>query len=257
MTKIMSFFRESDKELAEALGLNEKELAVYLAVLELGEGYVQDISRKSGLQRTSVYNFLEELKERQLISEIKKGKRRLFSATSPHLLLEQQKSKVSSVERLIPQLLAIQNSVKDKPRVSFYEGIEGIKEIYRMTLRGKQTIYAWEDLDRTHDMLPPSFFKGYPEERAAKNIPARCIDRDSPFAREFTSKNNVRLARESRFVSSEEFGTEINVFGNKVAFFSYSKKNPFGVVIDDVGIASAQKVAWMELWNRLEPVSNA
>ena len=257
MTKIMSFFGGSDQELAEALGLSEKELAVYLTVLELGEGYVQDISKKSGLQRTSVYNFLEQLKDRQLISEIKKGKRRLFSAISPHLLLERQKSKISSVERLIPQLLAIQNSVKDKPRVSFYEGVEGIKEIYRMTLRDKQIIYAWEDLDRMHDILPAGFFKGYPEERAAKKIPARCIDRDTPFAREFTAKNNVRLARESRFVSSDEFGTEINIFGSKVAFFSYNKNHPFGVVIDDASIALAQKVAWQELWDRLEPVSYA
>jgi len=147
--------------------------------------------------------------------------------------------------------------VEDKPRVSFYEGVEGIKEIYRMTLRDKQTIYAWEDLDRMHDILPAGFFKGYPEERATKKIPARCIDRDTPFAREFTAKNNARLARDSRFVSSDEFGTEINIFGNKVAFFSYNKKRPFGVVIDDASIALAQKVAWQELWNRLEPIPHA
>ena len=247
----MSFFGKSDQELAGALGLSEKELAVYLTVLELGEGYVQDISRKSGLQRTSVYNFLEALRERQLVSEIKKGKRRLFSAASPHLLLEKQKSNASSIEKLMPRLLAIQNSVRSKPRVSFYEGIEGIKEIYRMTLRDKQIIYAWEDLDRTRDMLPPAFFKGYPEERAAKKVPARCIDRDTAFARQWTAENNVRLARESRFIDSEEFGTEINVFGHKVAFFGYNKKNPFGVVIDDVGIATAVRVVWQELWDRL------
>ena len=121
-----------------------------------------------------------------------------------------------------------------------------------MTLRDKQTIYAWEDLDRTHDALG-SFFKSYPEERAAKKIPARCIDRDSRFAREFTAKNDVRLARESRFISSEEFGTEINVFGNKVAFFSYHKDSPFGVLIDDAGIAKTLKIAWTELWDRLSP----
>ncbi len=253
MTKYKSILDDSDIRLTEALGLSNAEIAVYLAALELGEAQIQDISRKSGVKRTSIYNFIDALKDKKFLTEIKKGKRRVFSATSPHLLLEQQKSKVSSVERLIPQLLAIQNSVKDKPRVSFYEGIEGIKEIYRMTLRDKQIIYAWEDLDRTRDVLPAGFFKVYPEERAAKKIPARCIDRDTPFAREFTAKNNVRLARESRFVSSDEFGTEINIFGNKVAFFSYNKKHPFGVVIDDASIALAQKVAWQELWDRLPP----
>ncbi len=67
----------------------------------------------------------------------------------------------------------------------------------------------------------------------------------------------MRLARESRFIDSEEFGTEINVFGNKVAFFSFRKDLPFGVLIEDAGIASALRVAWQELWNRLPSASEA
>ena len=231
MSKSTSFLGENEAELMQTLGLSEQEIAVYLAALELGEANIQEISRKSGVKRTSIYNFIDTLKERQLLSEIKKGKRKLYSAVSPHHLVDEQKSKVASVERLVPQLLAIQNKDHNKPRVSFYEGIEGIKEIYRMTLRDKQTIYAWEDLDRTLQMLPEPFAKSYTEERAAKKIPARCIDRDSPLAREWTAKNDVRLARETRFVPAEEFGTEVNIFGNKVAFFGYPKDFPFSVVI--------------------------
>lgn len=241
----------------KSLGLSETETAIYLATLELGEGHIQEISRKSGVKRTSIYHLLEDLKSQGLLTEVTKGKRRLFSAASPYQLVELQKSKVSSVEQLIPQLLAMQNNAKHKPKVSYYDGIEGIKAIYRMALRDKQTIYAWEDLDRTKDILPGTFFKSYPVERAEKKIPARCIDRDTPFARQFTSENNVRLARESRFIDSEEFGTEINVFGSKVAFFGFDKKNPFGVVIEDPGIAAAVRVAWQELWDRLPSASTA
>jgi len=255
MSKSKSLLTENDAELIQTLGLTEHEVAVYLAALELGEANIQEISRKSGVKRTSIYNFIDTLKQRQLLSEVKKGKRKLYAAVSPHHLVDEQKSKVVSMERLIPQLLAIQNSVMSKPRVSFYEGIEGIKEIHRMTLREKQTVYAWEDLDKTLQVLPPHFAKTHTEERAAKKIPARCIDRDTPFAREWTAKNNVRLARESRFIASEEFGTEINVFGNKVAFFRYDKKSPFGVVIEDDGIATAVRVAWQELWDRLPPAT--
>lgn len=257
MSKSTSFLGENEAELMHTLGLSEQEIAVYLAALELGEANIQEISRKSGVKRTSIYNFIDTLKERQLLSEIKKGKRKLYSAVSPHHLVDEQKSKVASVERFIPQLLAIQNNVKNKPRVSFYEGIEGIKEIYAMTLRDKQTIYAWEDLGSTLKMLPPQFAKAYTEERAARKIPARCIDRDSAIAREWTSKNDVRLARETRFVSAAPFWTETDIFGNKVAFFSYNETHPFGIVIDDEGIAKAQKVAWTELWNRLEPAAKA
>lgn len=255
MSKSESLLEKNDADLIETLGLSSQEAAVYLAALELGEANIQEISRKSGVKRTSIYNFIDVLKERQLLSEVKKGKRKLYAAVSPHHLVDEQKSKVASIERLIPQLLAIQNNVRNKPRVMFFEGIEGIKEIYQMTLRDKQIIYAWEDLDKTLEVLPPSFVKSYPAERAANKIPARCIDRDTPSAREWTAKNNVRLARESRFIESEEFGTEINVFGNKVAFFRWDKQSPFGVVIEDPGIATAVRVAWQELWDRLPAAS--
>ncbi len=237
----------------QTLGLSEQEIAVYLAALELGEANIQEISRKSKVKRTSIYNFIDTLKARQLLSEIKKGKRKLYSAVSPHHLIDEQKSKVASIERLIPQLLAIQNNVKNKPRVSFYEGIEGIKEIYMTTLRDKHIIYAWEDLDRAIEAIWDDFAKWYTTERARLKIPARCIDRDTPTARKWNAENNMRLAREARFIEAEEFGTEINVFGDKVAFFRWDKKNPFGVLIEDKGIATAVRVAWQELWDRLEP----
>jgi sugar-specific transcriptional regulator TrmB len=253
MSKSKSFLENNEGELIQTLGLSEHEVAVYLAALELGEANIQDISRKSGVKRTSIYNFIDLLKERQLLSEIKKGKRKLYSAVSPHHLADEQKSKVASIERLIPQLLALQTNVKNQPRVSFYEGLEGIKEIYAMTLRDKQIIYAWEDIEHTLATLPPHFAKRYTEERAAKKIPARCIDRDTKIAHEWTAKNDTRLARETRFIESGEFGTEIDVFGNKVAFFRWDKEKPFGVVIEDIGIATAMRVAWQQLWDRLEP----
>ncbi|MEK7156256.1 MAG: helix-turn-helix domain-containing protein [Patescibacteria group bacterium] len=257
MSKSTSFLSENEAELMQTLGLSEQEIAVYLAALELGEANIQEISRKSGVKRTSIYNFIDTLKERQLLSEIKKGKRKLYSAVSPHHLVDEQKSKVASMERLIPQLLAIQNNVRNKPKVSFYQGLEGLKEIYRVTLRDKQIIYAWEDLDAAVGTLPWSFLNWYVAQRVAKKIAARCIDRDSKFAHEWTEKNDVTFMRETRFVDSEEFGTEINVFGNKVAFFRWDKENPFGVIIEDEGIATAVRVAWQELWNRLEPTAKA
>ena len=54
MTKYKSILDDSDARLTEALGLSEAELAVYLAALELGEAQIQDISRKSGVKRTSI-----------------------------------------------------------------------------------------------------------------------------------------------------------------------------------------------------------
>ena len=65
-------------ELLNKLGLNQKEANVYMACLELGSGTIKELSEKSGVKRTSIYNFLEELKQKGLITQIQKGKKTIL-----------------------------------------------------------------------------------------------------------------------------------------------------------------------------------
>ena len=257
MTKNLSFLAKNDVELLESLGLSEAELAVYLAALELGQANIQEISRKSGVTRASTYNHIATLKSRQLISETKKGKRNVYAAAHPAQLLQLERQRIAAVERLIPQLLAIDNKTTGKPKVTYHEGTEGMQEIYYQMLQDKQVIYAWEDLDRMFEVMPTSFTKNYPEERSAKKIPLRTITRDSTFARKFIAEKNEGYARDSRLIEADELGTDIEVFGNKVALFSLRKDAPFGVLIEDAALARTLKIIWQNQWDSLTPVARA
>ena len=257
MSKFTSLLGEKEAELIKTLGLSEAEIAVYLATLELGQANVQEISRKSGVKRTSIYNFIDSLKKRQFLSEIKKGKRKLYSAANPASLLQIEKSRLTSLEHLIPSLLAINNKGSNKPKVTYHEGVEGMQEIYNQMLHDKQTIYVWEDLDKMFEVMPKGFTTNYPIDRTRLKIPVRAINRDSKFSREWTEANNEKYMRESRFVSADEFGTDIEIFGNKVALFSLRKDFPFGVLIEDAPLARTLKIVWQELWDRLEPANRA
>ena len=250
----MSFLDEKDAELLRSLGLSEGELAVYLATLELGQANIQDISRKAGTKRASTYNYLAALMRRQLVSETQKGKRNVYAAAHPSHLLQLEKARIAAVEKLIPQLLAIDNKAAGKPKVTYHEGIAGMEEMYNITLHDKQVIYAWEDLDRMLEIMPTRWAKWYPAERSAKNIPLRTITRDTPFARKFIAEKNVGYSRDSRLLSSDEFGTDIEIFGDKVALFSLRKDFPFGVLIEDPGLARTLKIIWQELWDRLPSI---
>ncbi len=251
MTKYKSLSEEKLEKLADMLGIGRDALSVYLASLELGVANIQELSRKSGVKRTSIYNFIDELKLKQFLTEIKRGKRKLVLATNPRLLIDTQKSRVDFLESMMPELLAINNEAKNKPRVSYYEGFEGIKEVYNSMLRDKQVIYAWEDLDQAQKTFPKKFFESYPVERSKLTIPFRSIVKDSPFARKFTFDNDKRLSRQSKFISASNLGTEINIFGNKVALFNLRKSTPLAVLIQDHEIAETLKIIWQELWDRL------
>jgi DNA-binding MarR family transcriptional regulator len=131
------------------LGLAPKEADTYIAMLELGPASVQDIANKAGINRTTTYVMIEGLKKHGLVSTFEKGKKTLFAAENPGQLIEiltRQsdviETKKNKLEQTLPRLLAIFNSVGDKPKVRFLEGEEPLREI--MQKLGRVEGEVWE-----------------------------------------------------------------------------------------------------------------
>src|SRR5438105_1212652 len=110
----------------EKLGLSDKETKVYLAALSLGEASVTDLARQAALKRSTVHLAIGELIMLGLLSETKKNKRRIISAVHPRRLLELARFRANQVEDMLPELLAVYNAPKEKPKIQVFEGIEGV-----------------------------------------------------------------------------------------------------------------------------------
>ena len=89
---------EISENLLKILGLNQMQGQVYVGALELGEATMQALARKSGVNRSTIYTFIDELKARGYILEAKKNKRRVYSAIHPEQLVEMQKSRVAELQ---------------------------------------------------------------------------------------------------------------------------------------------------------------
>lgn len=239
------------KEILSVLGLPPMHGQVYLAALELGEATLQALSRKSGVNRSTIYTFIDELVERGYMTETRRGKRRVYGSVHPEHLLHVERERIKELERFLPELLAINNNSRQKPRVTFYEGYQGIEEVYADMLRERKEIVAYEDLEHLRRDLPDRIFTWFPKERAARDILIRSVSRDTAFAREFT-KRNRGLLRETKFVEAGDFRTDINIYGDKVALMNL-RDNPFCVLIENKNLADTMRIMWKELWNRLGP----
>jgi sugar-specific transcriptional regulator TrmB len=220
---------------------------VYLAALELGQASMQDLADNSGVKRTSIYNFIDELVKKQLIVTSRKKKRLLYSAMHPNQLLEIEKTKLAEIQNQLPELLAIYNKPKNKPKVTFYEGVNGIKEVLADMLKEKQPISAWSDYKEMASVFGDYYFDVFPAERARKKIISRNIVPDSDKAREFKKMDN-RYLRETKISSLKDIKTEINIYGNKVALNSYGSNPPFAVIIEDRDIAETLRSVWDRNW---------
>ncbi len=97
----------------------------------------------------------------------------MYSAVDPSQLIEIEKTKMAELQRSLPELEAIFNASSRKPKVTYYEGMEGIKEVYGDMLKEKKPIFAYEDLEHMKASMPKSFYDYFPPERARRGDPAQ------------------------------------------------------------------------------------
>ncbi|TSC78017.1 MAG: transcriptional regulator TrmB [Parcubacteria group bacterium Gr01-1014_24] len=245
------------------IGLSKKEAGVYIALLLLGHGTVSQISRRANINRTTGYDILDSLSTKGLVSISGKEPKQEYSAESPENLskfisedIKNKNEALKKTEEIIPELKSIHN-VKDRPKVFFYEGREGLEKVYEDTLTSTETIRAYANVEHMNAGLP-GYFPEYFKRRASKGIFIRGIGPKTEENIEL-GKRNVEEKREMALVPRDkyDFVPEINIYDNKVMIASWHEQ--LGIIIESTEIADAMKVIYELAWaeaKRLDKTEN-
>jgi len=70
-------------EALRQFGLNDKEIKLYLTSLETGPTTVLELSKRSGIKRTNLYNYIDSMVSRGFLSLTISGNKKLYTATRP------------------------------------------------------------------------------------------------------------------------------------------------------------------------------
>ncbi len=232
------------------LGIQKKQAKVYLACLELGSATVQELAEKSNVKRTSIYNFLEDLKSLGLVSEIKEGSKLLLVAENPTTVINKAEKRIEQARNNLPEFLSIFNQPTNKPKVKFYQGLEGLQKAYADYAVQDGEIFGFTDYEKMFETLPEDFlWSAGPEERIKKNCFFYNIAKSGPKGKLVQSKDKEQL-RETKLVKNIQFETEINIYSNKVSLISF-KKPYTAVIIEDQAIAQTMKSIWDLVWGNI------
>jgi sugar-specific transcriptional regulator TrmB len=249
------------KDLLKQLDFSDKEIQIYLALLEIGSTKPSVLAKKTGLNRTTVYDICDLLMQKGLVSKYKKGAGTFFNALDPKQLLNyldrEKEERVKAIERqknkvaeLLPQLVSMQNIYgATKPRVQFFEGEKGMREAYEDTLTSKEIILAYANPQTMHEGLP-EFFPEYYIRRAEKKIFIKAIVPRNEMSLERTRKNQEEM-RDTRFLPEGKmtFSPEVNIYNNKMLIASWKEK--IAIIIESKELADLQKMTFNLLWDTL------
>ncbi len=241
------------------LGLSEKEAKVYLATLELGEDTVQNISKKSGVNRATTYVILEKLMSLGLVSSVEHDKKTKFIAESPTELqniLEEEKREIEGrkhhLDEAMSQLMALYNTKKGKPIVRYFEGAEGLEALDR---------YGHDQFKKGSEMLSiapvdlveekfPQRRKNALDYRIKLGIKSRLIYTHAEG--ELSSATNEKELREGVYIPRSQFPLDatIQIYpGWGVKFFNFHKDRYFGVLIQSPDLADNFKLFFELAWS--------
>jgi len=239
-----------NEQLLEEIGLTKGEVKVYLTLLKTGETTTGKIIEEAQISSGKIYEILDKLIKKGLVSFIVKEKTKYFQSSSPKRILdflnEKEKNletKKKEIEKELPLLLKMQ-----KPQVSetvLFRGLKGIQTAIFQALESlnkDEEVLAMGIISRKDERYNILWEKWH-NERVSRKIKCKAI---------FSEKGEYyKTLKNMKFIDlriiDELTPSPIDIMGDKVLIFTYGDE-PSCLYIENKEIAESFKSFFETLW---------
>lgn len=231
-------------QILEDLGLTPAEAKIYLILLEQGASLAGFISRNTGIHRRSVYDAIERLIQKGLVSYIKTNNRKYFEAVSPDRLLEILHKKEDDIKSILPELKALQKMTEGKNETLFFRGKAALKSAFDDQIEKGEDICIWGATTLADDILP-FYFSHFDRQRVKKKMKVRILFNESERGHQYISK--IPLA-EIRYVpKAVSSKTAVNIYGRNICIVAW-RPDPVAVLIREDNISEGYRNYFDFMW---------
>ena len=159
------------KEQLLAIGFNEKDAEIYLALIKLEKANIVELMKKTSVERRTIYDVLERLIQKGWASYFEENGKKYYLPTKPEIILQDLENKKENFEKIIPKL----NSIKEKSsetKIEILKGVKGLKTIFMEIIGLRETHYSFGNITPfiSDEKYIPAVkdFLAYLEERGVK-----------------------------------------------------------------------------------------
>jgi len=241
-------------------GLSERESRVYLTLLMSGELTTQALSDEINVNRTTVYHILESLTELDLITSSENEAKILYKAAPPDNIIKLLKkesesliSKISQIEDSLPELKALENADKERPKSSHYESVDGMISIAKRFEEKSEDFYELVPYDKMRKFFEKHDFDSHKQKLSNRKIKGKILIVAEEEPTEEMKRDAEKLNWQTRYIGKNDIGKlgHISVKGDEIYGFSYESL-PTGIVIENESIANALKKVFSLAWKTTE-----
>lgn len=242
-----------NERLLEEIGLTKGEVRVYLTLLEIGETTTGKIIKKAQISSGKIYEILNKLMKKGLVSFIVKEKTKYFQASSPNRILDYMhekeknlKEKEQKLQKEIPLLLDLQKSTKKNYETKLYQGLRGIQTaIFEALddLTSKDEVLAMGIMSSKKQLFNILWQKWH-IERIRRKIVCKAIfsDKGTDYYRLFKKMKQTEVKVLKGITPSA-----IDIMRDRVLIFTY-EDNPSCLMIINEEIARSFTTFFQTMW---------
>jgi len=231
-----------EKELIQ-LGFNQSEAKIYIALLKYHSLLAGEISKKTGINRRTIYDSLERLEKKGIVGHNIISNKKNYFAINPKILVDKLNENIKLALEILPKLNEVSNNSEEETQIILYKGRKGIKNILNLILSSKEYV-SFGTTEQFPEVMEHDYelFQNMKKNLKIKNrtilnknLKGRDILKSAPNTHfKFLSKNLVGP-------------TSTFIFNNQVAIFVWEKPY-FGILIQSKKVYDSYLEYFEELW---------
>jgi HTH-type transcriptional regulator, sugar sensing transcriptional regulator len=232
------------EEALEGLGLKRRECLCYTCLLELGSSRIGAIVKKTGIPSSKIYEILERLIGKGLVSYVKIGKIKHYQASDPKILLNYIDEKRKRIEEILPQLL-LKQKLSQKRSVEMFEGQKAIFALFTDLVadaRPKEMYLVFSLNEENKTEQANLFFKNLAVRRKEKELDVRLLKNLRYHLKEKHTKLKMRYV-------DYNLPQGITLFRDNVILLSWLE-SPIAIKIESEVFAGQQRDFFLDLWKQ-------
>jgi sugar-specific transcriptional regulator TrmB len=246
-------------ELFKKLGFSEGEGKAYAAILSHPAPTLQVIHEYTGIERRNVYDIINKLISKGLVTYNTENKKKVYHVTHPNKIkayLDDEGAKVDEAKKELadnfPNLTNIYGANKEEIHAEIYRGNEGIRAIFEDMLNCTDQYFIGGNFGM-FVYLGEAFCRKWNVKREEKKIRWHDLVVAQPLVARKIAISFLESMKYRRFkVLPDQFNSPhvIFIYGNKVANVFWREQS-FAFVIENEKIAKNYIEYFEYLWNSL------
>lgn len=234
------------------LGFNKNEAIVYAALLKLQTATAKDLIQETKFHKNIVYDNLEKLIEKGLISLIMDEGIKTFKAQPADMiitLLEDQEKQIQEnkeyAKALVKDIKKLETKSAKKSETSTFKGKKGVQLILKDQLDSGEDYVSFGAPAQSVEIMGEYYWQNFRLRQNEHKIKGKLLFNESLRSEKEKIPEDLN---EVRFIKSGiEPMTQTVVYGNKTAIIIWSE-NPVAMLINDIDVAKSYKEFFNELW---------